>query len=266
MAVLVATSGPGAPGVTTTSVGLAVTWPRDVLLADCDRAPGQAVLAGFLRGAAEPGRGLGAITRLHRENRPLAPELLHHTVALTGDDARRRRFLPGFSVPGAVRLFDGAWPDLADAFAALDEQGMDVIVDAGAVGCDGLPAALLARADAVLFITRTSLRALAAARLYLGVLSAQLADLPVDKPLGLVLVGPDRPYSSREVSAQFGVRTWAEIGWLPGQAEALSDGAAPPRRPARQALLDQFRAAGLSLHERTRGTGRSRMLLEAADV
>lgn len=266
MAVVVLTSGPGAPGVTTTALGLALTWPRDVLLADCDREPAQAVLAGFLRGTAEPGRGLGAITRLHRENRPLAPELLRHSVPLTTDGPRTRRLLPGFSVPGAVRLFDGAWPELADAFAALDEQGMDVLVDAGDVGCDGLPASLLARADAVCFVTRTGLRSLAAARLYLGVLSAQLADLPVDKPLGLVLVGPDRPYSSREVSSQFGVETWAEIGWDPRQAEVLSDGAPSPRRTGRRPLTDQFRAAGLSILERTRRTRHSRVTPETVDV
>ena len=44
MAVLVLCSPVGSPGATTTALGLALGWPRDVLLADCDRDPSQAVL------------------------------------------------------------------------------------------------------------------------------------------------------------------------------------------------------------------------------
>ena len=163
MAVVVCTSGPGSPGVTTTALGLALTWSRDVLLADCDREPAQAVQAGYLRGMDHGGRGLAALARVHRENRPIAAEIARHSVVLAESDTVGRRFLPGFTVPAAVRLFDIVWPALADAFAALDAQGIDVIVDAGQVGRDGLPLSLLARADAVCFTLRSPLRSLAAA-------------------------------------------------------------------------------------------------------
>ena len=39
MSVIVLTGGPGAPGITTTSLGLALCWPGDVMLSDCDRDP-----------------------------------------------------------------------------------------------------------------------------------------------------------------------------------------------------------------------------------
>ena len=63
MAILLLTSTAGAPASPPLAVGLALTWPRPVLLADCDPGAHQAVLAGLPRrperrwpGAA-PGRG-----------------------------------------------------------------------------------------------------------------------------------------------------------------------------------------------------------------
>ena len=46
MAVVALTSASGSPGVTTTAVGLALTWPRPVLLIEADPTGGSGVLAG----------------------------------------------------------------------------------------------------------------------------------------------------------------------------------------------------------------------------
>lgn len=250
MATILITSAPGSPGVTTTALGMALTWSRDVLLADCDRDPSQAVQAGYLLGMDHGGRGLAALARLHRENRALAPDLWRHTVPLVQHDVLQRRFLPGFSQPATVRLFDSVWPDLADAFAALDEKGVDVLVDAGRVGRDGLPLPLLAQADAVCFVTRTNLRALAAARLYLPMVVEQLDRLPKTKDLGLVLVEPNQPYAGGEIAAQFGVPCWAEVARNDKLAAVLSDGAVQPKRFNDSSLMNQFRATGLRLRDR----------------
>ncbi len=250
MATILITSAPGSPGVTTTALGMALTWSRDVLLADCDRDPAQAVQAGYLRGMDHGGRGLAALARLHRENRALAPDVWRHTVPLVQYDDVQRRFLPGFSQPATVRLFDSVWPDLADAFTALDEKGVDVIVDAGRVGRDGLPLPLLVQADAVCFLTRTNLRALAAARLYLPVVAEQLDHLPTTRALGLVLVDPNKPYDGGEIAAQFGVPCWAELPRNDKLAAVLSDGAPEPKRFMDSSLMNQLRATGLRLRER----------------
>ena len=250
MATIICVGGPGSPGVTTTALGMALTWSRDVLLADCDRDPSQAVQAGYLRGMDHGGRGLAALARLHRENRALAPHLWRHTVPLVQYDDFQHRFLPGFSQPATVRLFDSVWQDLADAFRELDEKSVDVIVDAGRVGRDGLPMPLLAQADAVCFLTRTSLRALAAARLYLPVVAEQLDRLPVPKSLGIILVDPNQPYGSSEIAAQFGIPCWAELERNDKLAAVLSEGAAEPRRFAESSLMNQLRAMGLRLRER----------------
>ena len=149
MAVVILTSATGSPGTTTTALGLTLSWPRDVLLADCDREPSQAIQAGYLRGLDHAGRGLHAIARLNRERQPVAPHLLQGSLPLEREETDLARFfLPGFSHPGAVRLFDHVWAELAAAFSRLGETGVDVIVDAGHIGRDGLPLSLLAEADA----------------------------------------------------------------------------------------------------------------------
>ncbi|WP_296137339.1 hypothetical protein [uncultured Tessaracoccus sp.] len=258
MAVIVCTGGPGSPGVTTTALTLAITWPRDVLLADCDRDPSQAVLAGYLRGLDTGGRGLASVAQAHRQGLPLADELWVHTLPLREGEAATRRFLAGFSHPGAVRLFEAAWTGLGEAFAALDARGVDVLVDAGRIGVHGLPLGLLTSADLVVVTVRSHLRSLAALRLHLPTLREQLGALPVAVPLGLAVVGPGMPYSSREIGQQFDVEPWLEIPHDPRAAAVLADGAPEPRRFAEHGHLGRARTLAKQLAERVHGLRRSR--------
>lgn len=267
MSVIVLTGGPGAPGITTTALGLTLQWPGDVMLSDCDRDPAQAIPAGYLRGLDLRGRGLATLARLHREARDFSPDLLGQTVPLTENDSSARRFLPGFAQPGAVRLFDHIWPELAEAFETLDTKGMDVIVDAGRLGREGLPVALLEVADAIGFVLQSNLKSLAASRLYLPLLVEQVNSLTADRPLGLLITGPDRPYSAREITAQFGVSCWAQIPWAPHPAGVLSHGLTPPRRFRSSPLLSSYRATALNLTqqlERDKGLRRKLLLGEGA--
>ena len=54
MALIVLTSAAGSPGVTTTALGLALTWHRPVLLVEADPTGGSALLAGYFRGQTAP--------------------------------------------------------------------------------------------------------------------------------------------------------------------------------------------------------------------
>ena len=51
MAVIALTSASGSPGVTTTALGLALSWPRPVLLVEADPTGASGLLAGYFRGA-----------------------------------------------------------------------------------------------------------------------------------------------------------------------------------------------------------------------
>lgn len=250
MAVIVFTSATGAPGVTTASLGMALTWPRHALLADCDREPAQAVQAGYLRGMDHGGRGLMTLAHLHREGNALAPELWRQTLPLAEGGDLQRRFLPGFTSPGAARLFEHVWPALGEAFESLDGQGVDVLVDAGRLSTSGLPLGLLSAADVVLLTVRSSLRSLAGARLHLYTLTDQLAALPRQTQLGLVIVGPGRPYSAAEIAAQFSLPCWAEVPWDAKAAEVLSDGTPEPRRFFEGSFMGRLRADGKAVSDR----------------
>lgn len=262
MAIVVCASAVGSPGVTTTAVGLALTWDRDVLLVDADRDPSQAVQAGFLRGVDVGGRGLAGIARAHRERRSLHDELATQSVPLTSEDAITRRFLPGFSHPGAPSLFGQVWPDFASALSALGPAGTDVIVDAGRIGREGLPAPLLIEADAVFVCVRSSLPALAALRLHLPGLVEQVEALPGHADLGLAVIGEGRPYSSPEIAKAFGVPVAFTVAFDPDQAAVLSDGAAENRRFGEGSLLRSLRAAASGT--RAGITARARLIGGAA--
>lgn len=243
MTVIVLTSAGHAPGVTTTAVGLAVTWPRPVLLVDADPHPSQAVLAGYLQGGDPFGKGLAALLSAHRERRALIPLLDEAALDLAPADPIARRFLPGFVNPGMVDLFGSAWPEFA---AALVAAPADVLVDAGRLGPRGLPPALAEVADLVLMVTRTSLVDLVALRPHLPAL---VDSLPADR-LGLALIGPDRPYTAKEIRAQFGLEIIVTIGWAPDQARVWSHGDAPTRRFRVGAYQRGVRHAGSALVER----------------
>lgn len=249
MPILVLASAAGAPGVTTTAIGLARCWPGDTLLVDADRQPTQAVLAGFLNGAPAAGRGLTGLARAHRERRPISEEVRLHSLPLGTDPDHRRVFLPGFSHPGSPALFASIWPDLVDALARASAAGVTVIVDAGRIG-DGLPPPLVAEADAVLVVTRTSLRALAGVRLHLPSLQQCIDSLATGTQLGLMLIGEGQPYGAREISRQFGLPVWATLAHQPRAATVWSEGHPKSRGFAHSALVRSMRAAAVAVRNR----------------
>lgn len=263
MAVVVFTSAPGAVGVTTTALALTLQWPRHALLADCDREPAQTILAGYLRGMDAAGRGLPTVAQAHREGRRLDDELWLHTLPLTDGGAHERRFLAGFAQPGAVRLFEGIWSSLGEAFEVLDSRGIDVLVDAGRIGAQGLPAGLAHSADLVVALTRGTLRSLAALRLHLPTLQGQLAGMPIDVPLMLGVVGPGKPYSSAEIARQFGLEVGVEMPWDERAARVLVEGEPEPRRFGEQGFMARARTAAKHVAERVSGIRAQREALVA---
>lgn len=228
MALTVLTSAANSPGVTTTATALALTWPRPVLLVDCDPAAGQSVLAGFLGGADAGGKGLVRVAEAHRDRRPLTDVVRDQTIALT-DDPDGARFLPGFSRSGSVNLFGPAWGAFADALVDVQREGRDVIIDAGRLSPTGLPQPLVDASATVCLLTRTSLRAVAAAAVHLPGLSDQM-DQGQQGRLGLVLVGDHDPYSGREIADLLDTPVLATLAEDRAAAACVSDRGPRPRR------------------------------------
>jgi hypothetical protein len=240
VSVLVAVSAKGSPGVSTSLLALALGWPSPVLLVEADPA-GSGVRAGVL-GASVPASGHGVLECALAARRGAADL---HAFCWSLGEAQHAWVLPGLSDPAHLPSLASAWPFFARALS--DVRDRDVLVDAGRVTTDDVPAELLAVADALVVMLRPTLvgvdRAKPLVRRYTELLAGSRTEV-------LVLpVGPGH-YSHREVTHSFEV---GSAGGLPNDAVAagalaVGDIARFTRRP----LARETRALAGALQERMR--------------
>ncbi|MGD8200926.1 hypothetical protein ACQE98_09705 [Ornithinimicrobium sp. W1679] len=195
MAVIALTSASGSPGVTTTAMGWALSRSRPTVLVDADPTGGSAMLAGYLRGQVVPPDALLDLWTAHQQGRLRAalPQVL---LPLPGSSVG---LLPGTRSHAQARGLAGLWEPLLAAFKALDGTGQDVLVDTGRLGLAGFATPLLHGADLAVVACRSDLVSLSALRSWLATLHTELADVGGASSLGVVLVGPGRPYGRAEV-------------------------------------------------------------------
>lgn len=223
----------GAAGVTTTALALTLTWPRPVILAECDPAGGD-IVAGLFAGHLTVPRGLLDV----------AYEAGRGSVALSGgvggqlaalDAARGRMFLAGLTDPRQAPGLAPAWPAIAAVLAA---QSCDVIADCGRLDAgNGRPASVLAAAALVAVVMRPTMRQIANAAPRMQMLADLLGGL---ERVGLLIVGGKDGHSPAEITRALGVRLLSRIPSDTATAAVLSDG-----RGRRTSLDDTplFRAA-----------------------
>ena len=220
----------GSPGATTTALALALTWPHEVLLAECDPA-GRRVLPGFLaeRLIETPGAGLLGLAMALDRHCADAEEVARaedFTIPLTERD--RTWLLHGIRDPRHARQVN--WPLITDAFT---RSGMDVIADLGRIGAPDTPAPLLRRADVVVIVMGRSLPQVDAAQPRLDALQTLTGSRT---RVALCLIDSGR-YGSAEISkALSGLPVLAELPHAPADARVLSDGG-PRRLTFRTCLL-----------------------------
>ena len=151
MALIVVAADKGAPGVTTAAVALAAVWPRPVLLAECDPAGGDLIyrLPAASGSRLDPRRGLLSLAiSARRGGHP--GQVWEHAQKLRGG----LDVLVGVANAEQGAGLDLMWDQVGAALAALPEA--DVIADCGRLGADGRAYDLLARADAVILVTRAT--------------------------------------------------------------------------------------------------------------
>ena len=216
MTVLALASAKGSPGVTTTSLALALVWPHPILLVEHDPAGGD-LLAGFLAGADPPGGGLLGLALASRRSPLEAGSVLERALPL--DTSGNRRALPAPADSSRWRPIAEAGDRLADLFAtvAADGSGPDVLLDAGRVGpTHGNP--VFDQADLRLLVLRPTLRGASAARSHITALKGA-AD--ASGGVGLLLVG-DGAYTAREISDALGLPVLGVIVEDPVSAAVLA--------------------------------------------
>jgi len=214
MALFSLMSASGSLGVTTLCVGLALTWPRPVVLVEADPSGGSAILAGYCTGLARP--GLSELVLAHRHHQ-LASELPSRLFPLADSSAS---LLPGLRSHQQASSLLGVWDSLLDALRELEATtGVDVIVDAGRLGMVGSPEPLVTESDVTVVLTGTGLPELARVRSWVP----QLQEAAVGE-VRLAIAGRVRPYSASEITKTLGLAVVGEMAWDPEAARWWSHG------------------------------------------
>ena len=232
-------SAKGAPGVTTSALALALSWPRPVILAELDPAGGD-VLAGYGRGESSAG-GLADLELAARRG-GLARHLDGQLLRL--DPEGRVRLLPGLADPASARHVD--WDRLAARLASLEDGAVDVVADCGRLHAEHFPAAVVQRGAAVVLVTGSTLRAVRAATRAIAALRERDGRAGM---LATLVIGPGEPYGEQEISEALGVPVVGSLPRDPKAAAVLSDGAPAGRLFAQSALLRAARTVATRLVE-----------------
>ena len=272
VAVIALTSGKGSPGATTAALAMTLAWPLitgsegpassppvgppraagpgartsgpvAVVVVDADPA-GCGTSPGFLRGAVPEGVGLtGLLTSTDKANAQV--DLLAAAVAL--DETQRRLLVPGSADATGIAPLPPVWPLLSQTVAQTASDVVDVLVDVGRLGSAGSLVPLLETAEVIVVVARSSLASVAGARSAIHQLSQLPGRRGTASLLQVLLVGPGRPHSVREIERSLGVPVAATLAWDATSAEVLSDGAPAGWVFWRSPLMRSARAAAARL-------------------
>lgn len=244
MTITLLTSASGSPGVTTTAVGLTVSWPDSCLLVDADYQ--MAILSGYLEGSHVSQNGLLHVINASRLTKNAREAVWRQSIPLPEDDpeGRRRLLLPGLPSPQTAGALTESWLPIAAGLRDLDTAGVDVVVDLGRMTPAGIHPAMLAAATQVLLMTRPTLRAIGACHWAAQRLADQANRQANPATVGLLLVRRPlvttstfitradptvRGFSNSEIEAFLPLKVKATLTHDPVNAALLSDGG--PRGP-----------------------------------
>lgn len=234
MAVVYLTSVAGSPGVTTASVGLALSWPRPVMLVEADISKPSGILPGYLRGQMDHSRGLTPLSVQHQRGQ-LTPRAVWEQSVQLGED---RFLVPGFSnIVAAAGAGASFWNTLGSTLSAIAAQGADVLIDGGRFGIRDDRTALMQLADMVALVAHPVMPDIATVRARRRDLSETLAHVGHDDWLGLLLVDAlDEAFRDGEVSKAVQLPVLGRLANDPRTAAVFSVGAEPTPKTKKSAL------------------------------
>ncbi len=236
MPIIVLTTAAGAPGASTTALGLTLSWPGPALLVEADPA-GTSLVPGWFRGAIDPQERNIVNLALVERAEDLTDALFDQAVSIAVDDDEHQRLaLLGLVEPVQAPALKEWWEPIGTAFQSLSAAGYAVIIDAGRCTQGSFPMPLLAVADQVLLVCRAELSGVLRSYPMATQLTATLTGTGNADAFGVVAIGNggNRYYSGSAIAKQLGVQFALSLPDDPLSAAALSDGLAlPPRLPDR---------------------------------
>lgn len=242
MAIIALTTAAGAPGCTTTALGLALTAAGPTLLVEADPT-GSALASGWFRGASDPAHGLLNLALDSGDG--VAAGILRESVLV--DQTDERRILLGLADPAQAATIEPWWGQIGAALHELDTAGYTVIIDLGRAHHRHAPM-LLGHADLVLVVCRATLASAVRSQPLVAEINAGLAARGWSDRLGLVVIG-QADYTPAEVARALGAPLGLRVPEDARMARVLSDGAVE-RKFESSALMQAFRDGSRDLTSR----------------
>lgn len=236
----------GSPGVTTTALALALAWPSQVIVAECDPSGGD-ILAGLFAGHLPSNNGLLPLAmEAGRGTEAAAAALWRELTDL--DDEHSRLLLAGISDPRQAAGIAPSWPALAATLASVPA---DVIADCGRVDAVPVIAPVLTAASLIVLVLRPSLRQISKARQRIELLT----DLLGGTQRLVILVVDEGTHSARDVAKVLEIPVAGSLPHDYKTASVLSDGAGGRRALATRPLVRGAGVAGRALREAAAAVG-----------
>ncbi len=236
MSTIVLTSVSGAPGVTTTAIGLGRVWPQSSLVVEDDTH--HAMLAGYLRAAQHAEPNLATVANLTAT--PTNAQTVWESIArpLPTDDpvsGLRRKAVLGPPTPWSRAGIDPRWGFMLALWRQLAEAGIDTIIDLGrlATPLTSTPhliaTPIIDDADMILVMIEATLRDVAGAHTMIEGLAEQMNLDGAHQRLGLLVHrgGAARgvaEFTDKEITSALQLPVCGSIVHDPVAAAQLSDG------------------------------------------
>jgi hypothetical protein len=245
MTVFALASAGGSPGVTTAALALALGWPSQVIMAECDPSGGDA-LAGLLSGHLPARTGLLPLALEAGGGAEVPADALWRQL-IELDEERNCLLLAGISDPRQSAALQSSLPWIADALQALKA---DVLADCGRLDAVAAVRPVLSAASLAVLVLRPTLRQVSRALPRVEMLT----NLVGRERVVTLLVG-EGTASGREIARSLGVPVAGQLPDDPKTAGVLSDGLGSRRALDSRPLLRAATAAGRRLRDVAEAAG-----------
>jgi hypothetical protein len=245
MAVFALASAGGSPGVTTAALALALGWPSQVVVAECDPSGGD-VLAGLLSGHLPARTGLLPLALEAGGGAEVPAEALWRQL-IELDEQRNCLLLAGISDPRQSAALQSSLPWIADALQGLKA---DVLADCGRLDAVAAVRPVLSAASLAVLVLRPTLRQVSRA-----VPRVEMLTNLVGRERVMTLLVGEGSASGREIARTLGVPVAGQLPDDPKTAAVLSDGLGSRRALDSRPLLRAATAAGRRLRDVAQAAG-----------